>query len=92
MHRTLPMEDTMCRAAPMKVIAINEMANTATVDLDGIRKEISLALLDGVSVGDYVIVHTGFALQNLDIDKTEESLALLRAVSRESVPAAFSLG
>jgi hydrogenase expression/formation protein HypC len=67
----------MCRAAPVKVIAIDEESNMAIVDLDGIRKEISLALVEGVSVGDYVIVHVGFALQKLDIAETERMLRLM---------------
>jgi hydrogenase expression/formation protein HypC len=49
---------------------------TAIVDLDGVRKEISLALLDEVSVGDYVILHVGYALSKLDPEEAEKTLAL----------------
>jgi hydrogenase expression/formation protein HypC len=46
------------------------------VDLGGIRKEISLALVDGVQVGDYVILHVGYALSKLDPAEAERTLAL----------------
>jgi len=51
-------------------------ADTAVVDLSGVRKEISLALVQDVVVGDYVIVHVGYALNKLDPDEAEKTLAL----------------
>ena len=48
----------------------------ALTELGGVIKEISLALLDEVAVGDYVIVHVGFALKKLDIAEAEKTLAL----------------
>ena len=59
----------MCLAVPALVVAMD--GEMATVDLDGVRKAISLALVDGVAVGDYVIVHVGFALQRLDVEEAE---------------------
>jgi hydrogenase expression/formation protein HypC len=56
----------------------------AIVDLDGIRKEISLALVDGVGVGDYVILHVGYALARLDADEAERTLALFASAAREA--------
>lgn len=67
----------MCLAVPAKVIAIHD-DGTATVTLGGLRQGVSLALVDGVSVGDFVIVHTGFALSRLDTDEAERTLSLLR--------------
>ena len=55
----------MCLAIPVRVVELRDEA-TAIVDLDGVRKEISLALVDGVEVGDYVILHVGYALARLD--------------------------
>jgi hydrogenase expression/formation protein HypC len=52
----------------------------AIVDLDGVRKEISLALVDGVNVGDYVILHVGYALSRLDPDEARKTLALFAEV------------
>lgn len=65
----------MCLAIPVKVVDVGA-DDTAIVDLGGVRKEISLALLDGVQVGDYVILHVGYALTRLDPEEAEKTLAL----------------
>ena len=65
----------MCLAIPVRVVELRG-EDTAVVDLDGIRKEISLALVDGVQVGDYVILHVGYALSRLDPEEAERTLAL----------------
>ena len=65
----------MCLAIPARVEEIGE-EETAIVDFGGVRKKISLALVDDVVAGDYVIVHVGFALQKLDVDEAERTLAL----------------
>lgn len=65
----------MCLALPALVTDILPDA-MATVDLGGVRKEVSLALVEGVAVGDYVIVHVGYALSKLDPDEAARTLAL----------------
>jgi hydrogenase expression/formation protein HypC len=65
----------MCLAIPARIEEIID-AETAIVDFGGVRKPISLALVEDVAVGDYVIVHVGFALQKLDVDEAERTLAL----------------
>ncbi|MFC1490217.1 HypC/HybG/HupF family hydrogenase formation chaperone [Candidatus Latescibacterota bacterium] len=70
----------MCLAVPMKVIELLP-GDKATVEADGISMEASMNLLDDVSVGDYVIVHTGFALELLDKDEAEKTLELFREVA-----------
>ena len=65
----------MCLAIPVRVVELGAEAR-AIVDLDGIRKEISLALVDRVAVGDYVILHVGYALARLDPEEAERTLAL----------------
>lgn len=67
----------MCLAIPVRVVEKKD-ADNAIVDLAGIRKEISLALVDGVEVGDYVILHVGYALAKLDAAEAERTLALFR--------------
>jgi hydrogenase expression/formation protein HypC len=57
------------------------------IDLDGVQKEISLALVDGVGVGDYVVVHVGYALGRLDPEEAARTLELLRGVSVAVEPA-----
>jgi hydrogenase expression/formation protein HypC len=65
----------MCLAIPARVEHLGD-DETALVDFGGVRKTISLALVDDVAVGDYVIVHVGFALQKLDEDEARATLAL----------------
>jgi hydrogenase expression/formation protein HypC len=69
-------EFAMCLAVPAKVVAITE-ADQAIVDLGGVRKDVSLALVEDVQVGDYVIIHVGYALTRLDPEEAEKTLALM---------------
>jgi hydrogenase expression/formation protein HypC len=68
---------------PMRVIEIGA-GDQAVVELDGVKKEISLALLDDVRVGDYVIVHVGYALQKLDIEEAEKTLTLFAEMATQA--------
>jgi hydrogenase expression/formation protein HypC len=65
----------MCLAIPARVDALLD-DDLARVNLGGVSKVISLALVDGVVPGDYVIVHVGFALQRLDPQQAARTLAL----------------
>ncbi len=65
----------MCLAIPARVEQLTA-DNSAIVNLGGVRKEISLALVEEVAVGDYVIVHAGYALQKLDEEEAARTLAL----------------
>lgn len=76
----------MCLAIPARVAALLG-DDQALIDLDGVRKEISIALVDDVCVGDYVVVHVGYALGRLDPDEAARTLELLRGVSVASEPA-----
>jgi hydrogenase expression/formation protein HypC len=76
----------MCLAIPARVDALLEQ-DQALIDLDGVQKEISLALVDGVAVGDYVVVHVGYALGRLDPEEAARTLELLRGVSAAVEPA-----
>ncbi len=66
----------MCLGVPARVMEVTGEA--ATVDVGGARRDISLMLVDGVTVGDWVILHAGFAIQKLDSEEAEKTLALLR--------------
>jgi hydrogenase expression/formation protein HypC len=68
----------MCLALPARVIVLSS-SDRARIDLGGVRKEISIALVDDVKVGDYVIVHVGYALTKLDAEEAERTLALFAA-------------
>lgn len=64
----------MCLAIPAKIISIDNAM--ATVSIDNIQVEVSLALVDDVVVGDYVLVHVGYALNKIDQDEAQKTLAL----------------
>ncbi|MBS0498421.1 MAG: HypC/HybG/HupF family hydrogenase formation chaperone [Gammaproteobacteria bacterium] len=70
----------MCLAIPAFVEQLTA-ENHAIVNLSGIRKEISLALVEDIAPGDYVIVHVGFALQKLDPLEAERTLAMFAEIS-----------
>lgn len=64
----------MCLAVPMKVIKINN--NIAEVELYNVRRNVDISLVRKIKVGDYVIVHAGFAIQKLKKTDAEDSLKL----------------
>jgi len=65
----------MCLAIPARVVELLPDAQ-AVVELGGVRKEISVALLEGLAPGDYVIVHVGYALARLDPQEAQRTLDL----------------
>jgi hydrogenase expression/formation protein HypC len=71
----------MCLAIPAQVVELREGDN-AVVDLAGVRKEISLALVENVEIGDYVIVHVGYALNKLDPEEAAKTLALFAEIGQ----------
>ncbi len=66
----------MCLAIPSKIVKIK--GNVATIDVDGVQREASLLLIDNPKIGDYVIVHAGFAINKINEEDALESLKLLR--------------
>jgi hydrogenase expression/formation protein HypC len=66
----------MCLAIPAKVVELVGPTQ-ALVELDGVRRLISRELIESVDVGDYLIVHVGYALSRLDEDEARRTLALL---------------
>ncbi|PWC46575.1 HypC/HybG/HupF family hydrogenase formation chaperone [Azospirillum sp. TSA6c] len=71
----------MCLAVPALVTALLP-DDRATVSLGGVTSTCSLELVEGVAVGDYVIVHVGYALSRLDAEEAERTLALLAEVAQ----------
>ncbi len=69
----------MCLGIPGKVIEIEK--NVAKVDVGGLLRDISLDLCPEVSVGEYVLIHTGFAIQKVDEEEAIETLDLLRKMA-----------
>ncbi|MBW1709426.1 MAG: HypC/HybG/HupF family hydrogenase formation chaperone [Deltaproteobacteria bacterium] len=72
----------MCLAIPTRIIDIdqNEML---TIESGGVRKKISASLIENARVGEWVIVHAGFAIQKLDEKEAQETIRLLREIADE---------
>lgn len=72
----------MCLGVPMKVLSIED--DMAQVEMGGVVRQASLALVEGVRIGDYVIVHAGFAIERLDEEQAGITLALLREMEESA--------
>ncbi|MGL3104276.1 HypC/HybG/HupF family hydrogenase formation chaperone [Bradyrhizobium sp. BR 1432] len=72
----------MCLAIPAEVTKIlpDEMA---VISMDGVSKKISVALIEDLAVGDYVIIHVGYALAKIDPEEARRTLDLLRELSAD---------
>lgn len=66
----------MCLAVPAKIVEIRD--GMGTIDVSGVKKHVSLLLLEDAKIGDYVLVHAGFGIQILNEEQAMESLDLLR--------------
>jgi hydrogenase expression/formation protein HypC len=66
----------MCLALPAQIVALDSANNMATASVGNVKVEVSLALVDDVALGDYVLVHVGYALNKIDEDEALKTLAL----------------
>ncbi|PLX87142.1 MAG: HypC/HybG/HupF family hydrogenase formation chaperone [Desulfuromonas sp.] len=66
----------MCLAVPMKIVEICD--GCAICEIDGVRREASLMMLEEAAVGDHVLIHAGFAIEKIDLVQAEETLRALR--------------
>lgn len=70
----------MCLSIPSKVVVIDE-DNVATVDTMGVKRQVSLDLMpDEVSVGDYILIHVGFAMSKIDEEEARQSLQMYQEI------------
>jgi hydrogenase expression/formation protein HypC len=69
----------MCLAIPARVVALSA-GDLVDVEIGGVQTRISVALIEPVAIGDYVIVHAGFAIAHLDVLEAEKSLALFEEI------------
>ncbi len=72
----------MCLALPMKLTAIN--GSVGLVELGGIKREVGLELLDQVQLGDYLLIHAGYAIEILDAGEAELTLKFIRDLEENS--------
>jgi hydrogenase expression/formation protein HypC len=70
----------MCLAIPSRITALD--GDLGTVDVAGVQRTASLLLIEDPQVGDWVIVHAGFAIKKLDEETAQESLKCLREAAR----------
>jgi len=70
----------MCLAIPMEIKKID--GNEAVAEAGGIRKQVRLDLIAGAEIGDYVLIHTGYAIEKLDPEEARETLELIKQVYR----------
>lgn len=68
----------MCLAIPAPILTIDPVADSALVSLSGVRRPVSLALVENAAVGDYVLVHVGYALNLISPKEAERTLALMK--------------
>jgi len=68
----------MCLAVPAKILSIN--GTSAMIDLAGTQREASLMLLENAAVGDWVIVHAGFAIEKITEEDAQQTFELLRGI------------
>jgi hydrogenase expression/formation protein HypC len=74
----------MCLAIPGRVMEVVDEANRlATVDVAGVRRTVNIGLLDDAGVGDWVLIHVGFALSKVDEEEAEATLSLLRGMGAD---------
>ncbi len=71
----------MCIAVPMKVLKVD--GDFGDAELGGIIKEVSLVLIDDVKVGDYVLVHAGYAIQKIDENEALETISFLKKLDKK---------
>lgn len=69
----------MCLAIPGKIVEIVDEENRiAKVEIGGVRRGVNIGMLDDVKLGDYVLVHVGFAMSKIDEQQAEETLRVLQ--------------
>jgi len=79
----------MCLAVPSRIIEIND--TVAKVDVDGVTRETSIMLIDDAKIGDYVIVHAGFAISKVDEEAALQTLEDMRNILAADTRQASSL-
>jgi hydrogenase expression/formation protein HypC len=71
----------MCLAIPVKVSKIK--GTLAEVDMSGVKRQADIRFLEGVKIGDYILVHAGFAIEKIDEKEARETLELLKDIYYE---------
>ncbi len=77
-------EAAMCLAIPGKILSLD--ADLATVEVSGVRREVNVALLPDLEVGDWILIHVGFALSRLNEEEARQTLSYLEQLGELELP------
>lgn len=73
----------MCLAIPGKIVEITDAENhIAKVEIGGVRRGVNIGMLDDLKIGDYVLIHVGFAMSKIDEKEAEETLRILQEIGQ----------
>jgi hydrogenase expression/formation protein HypC len=72
-------QETMCLAVPVKIVSVN--GDEAETEIAGVRRRVSIAFTPEAKVGDYVLLHTGYAIGVIDEAEAKETLKLLEEIA-----------
>lgn len=72
-------DDIMCLAVPMRIVEISGSSGIA--EFEGAKTRMDLTLIDSPQIGDYVIVHAGFAIDKLNLEEAESQIALFKEIA-----------
>ena len=73
----------MCLAVPMKLVELGDNAQSGVADLDGARTRVNLSLIDAPQLGDFLIVHAGFAIERLDEEEANARLEMFEELGEQ---------
>ncbi len=73
----------MCLAIPGKILVVDKKKSTALVDFDGIKQNVIIALVQNPQVGDYVIVHAGYAIEQINEKEALEALETWKEIAED---------
>jgi len=73
----------MCLGVPMEVVEVNATGQAGVVELEGTRYQVNLSLIEEARLGDYVIVHAGYAIERLDQQEADARLGLFEQMAKQ---------
>ena len=76
----------MCHAIPARVVAVDDGGAIATVTVGNVRQQVSLALVEDVRIGEFLLIHVGFALNRISTEEAEQTLALFAQADSGASP------
>lgn len=76
----------MCLAIPGQIVELDpQQSLLAKVDVGGVRRNINVGLLESVQIGDWVLIHVGFAMEKIEEKQARDQLVMLRAMGEDQL-------